>query len=61
MTPQVTILKEKAGMQCPHCRYWFQRCCHALALIDGGDKSPGACLHFVTQGTPPHPLLEGTP
>lgn len=33
--------------RCDSCRYWFERCCHALALADGSDQKPQNCGHFA--------------
>lgn len=43
---------------CQLCRYWFERCCHALALLEGKDKKSDNCGHFVTEASPPRPLLQ---
>lgn len=35
--------------RCQECRYWFERCCHALALLEGEDREPVRCHHFATE------------
>lgn len=46
------------GTRCNHCRYWFGRCCHALALMEGNYTAPATCSHFVTETAPPLRLSE---
>lgn len=38
--------------RCDDCRYWFERCCHALALADGSDRTPRSCCHFARPPAP---------
>jgi hypothetical protein len=47
-----------ANTRCQTCRYWFERCCHALALIEGDDQQPTKCSHFIIEITPIADLLE---
>ena len=61
MAQQLIARQEDSRNRCQKCRYWFERCCHALALLEGDDKSPGACLHFVIESAPPHQLMEVSP
>lgn len=61
MASTVITRQENSDNRCHKCRYWFDRCCHALALLEGDDKSPGACLHFVTEAASPHPWMEISP
>jgi|GEM_PF-4520350 hypothetical protein len=35
--------------RCQQCRYWFERCCHALALLEGDNHEPCRCHHFATE------------
>lgn len=42
--------------RCPNCRYWFERCCHALALMDS-EKALASCQHFVSEKSAASPLL----
>lgn len=37
------------GPRCHQCRYWFERCCHALAQRDGDNRTPARCHHFATE------------
>ncbi len=45
--------------RCTLCRYWFGRCCHALALMEGDHAAPANCSHFITETAPPLRLSEG--
>lgn len=47
--------------RCRKCHFWFERCCHALALLEGNNHSPCACQHFVTEHAPPHLMMEVSP
>jgi hypothetical protein len=47
--------------RCRQCRFWFERCCHALALLEGNDQAPQQCVHFLTGGAPPHRVMEVWP
>ncbi|MGE5515344.1 MAG: hypothetical protein ACM31D_05930 [Bacteroidota bacterium] len=47
--------------RCRKCRFWFDRCCHGLALLEGGNILPNECHHFVTEHAPPHRLMEVSP
>ena len=61
MAQQLIARKEDGRTRCHNCRYWFERCCHALALLEGDDKAPGACAHFVIESAQPHRLMEVSP
>jgi hypothetical protein len=45
--------REGSAGRCQACRYWFERCCHALALQEGNHHHPPKCMHFVSDMTPP--------
>lgn len=47
--------------RCLHCRYWFERCCHALALMEGDDQHPAKCSHFVIDTAQARPAMAATP
>lgn len=47
--------------RCQHCRYWFERCCHALALMEGDDQRPAKCSHFVVDAPQPRAAAEASP
>lgn len=49
--------REASPSRCQACRYWFERCCHALALLEGNHKQPSKCLHFVSEMAPPPRVL----
>ena len=38
---------EPANERCIRCRYWAERCCHALARRDHEDDQPAKCHHFT--------------
>lgn len=48
-------------LRCHSCRYWFARCCHALALLEGDDRQPMRCSHFMVESARPAPLMEASP
>ena len=48
---------EGSENRCRSCRYWFERCCHALALMEPTEQR-SHCRHFVNERTTPTPLLE---
>jgi len=50
-----------ADGRCGHCRYWFERCCHALALAEGADRAPIGCGHFTRAVPIPRPGMEAAP
>lgn len=35
--------------RCTKCRYWAQRCCHALAMRDPDCDEPSKCHHFTAE------------
>jgi len=37
--------------RCLKCRYWTQRCCHALALRDHRGDEPSKCHHFTAEAS----------
>lgn len=57
--PRTQIDSQKSeNTRCHNCRYWFERCCHALALIEGDDLQPKNCNHFIIEATPLAQMLE---
>lgn len=46
--------------RCHNCRYWFERCCHALALLEGNNTAPSRCSHFVVESAAPRRMMEVT-
>jgi hypothetical protein len=40
---------EEGRRRCTDCRYWSERCCHALALRDGDNCHPPACQYFTRE------------
>lgn len=61
MAQRTDIMQTTDDSRCRKCRFWFGRCCHALALLEGDDKTPCACVHFVTENAPSHRLMEVSP
>lgn len=61
MAQKLIAREEEDHDRCRKCRYWFERCCHSLALLEGDDKSPGTCLHFVVESARPHQFMEISP
>lgn len=40
---------EDGRRHCKDCRYWFERCCHALAKREQGDLNPLICHYFTAE------------
>ncbi|MBC7952455.1 MAG: hypothetical protein H7Z12_11640 [Rhodospirillaceae bacterium] len=44
-------ISEEGRRRCENCRYWSERCCHALALRDHDHHHPLTCHYFTSEMT----------
>ncbi|HLO77796.1 MAG TPA: hypothetical protein VK196_15170 [Magnetospirillum sp.] len=50
-----------SAAHCHDCRFWFERCCHALALLEGASAQPSGCTHFTIQAPAAQRTVETLP